>query len=605
MAKYLFTGIILLFSLAAAYLLPGCRKDRGPWTPEVVLVMKPDSGLTTQIFDIMVDIPNLPVGQDEFYVRWDFNGDSIWENSFSAYAKTTHRFYQKGLHPIRVEILTTDGQRLTLNRTIRVDQGYSAPHVSFVVDPPESNYLTEFTFDASATTDDEDAFSDLLFRWDFEGDGVWDTEPDSNPVVKHTYKKSGNFPVKLSVTDPTRRVATESRTLVVNLHDDFIRTDFNWSPAEATVVDTLLLDASATTHTIDPSRIFTYTWDVKSEVTYGPFPDAVFLHVFWKAGMQTVTLTATDQYGLSNSCTKEFYIIKENKPPRPEILVATHYGNITTNFFLSAWNSLDDVTAPSQMLIRWDFEGDGSWDTGWSYEKVIFHQFSQPGEYWIHMEAEDQGGERAVTKSKVVVSQYTVQTGYIQDRRDEHYYGTVKIGDQWWMSDNLDYRTNPKMNIAMLQICKGETKSGCDMYGSLYQGERSAVYAQAGYNICPDGWRIPSKEDWLKLGKQIPAAGGRDAMLVGGSLGFNVEYYAGFGSFVLVEDPKNPGSFVDTVYYFHGAGEEIKFLSTTTRPFFEENHCQFYMGLMKKFDGVDLLWGDLNGYFYARCVKNE
>ncbi len=605
MAKYLFFGIILLFSLASAYLLSGCRKDRGIWTPEVELVMKPDSGLTTQIFDIRVDIQNLPAGQDEFYVRWDLNGDSIWENSFSAYPKTTHRFYQKGVHPIRVEILTADGQRLILNRTIRVEQGYSGPHASFVVDPPESNYLTEFTFDASATADDEDAFSDLLFRWDFEGDGVWDTEQGSNPVVKHTYTKSGNFPVKLSVTDPTRRVTTESKTLVVNLHDDLIKPDFTWSPADATVIDTILLDASVTVHTTDPGRVFTYTWDIRSEVTYGPFPDPGFPHVFWTAGMQTVTLTATDQYGLSNSCTKELYIIKENKPPQPEILIATKYGNITTNFFLSAWPSLDDVTAPSEMLIRWDFESDGAWDTGWSYEKVIFHQFNQPGEYWIKMEAEDEGGERAVTKSKVLVSPYTYQTGYMQDRRDGQYYGTVKIGDQWWMSDNLDYRTNPKMNIAMLQNCYGESKGGCDVFGSLYQGERSVVYTQAGHNICPDGWRIPSKDDWLKLGKQIPAANGRDAMLVGGSLGFNVEYYAGFGTFAFEYDPYDPDRIVDTLYYYHKLGDEVKFLSTTTRRYFDEYQCQFYMGLMKKFDGVDLLWGDLNGYFYARCIKNE
>jgi len=316
------------------------------------------------------------------------------------------------------------------------------------------------------------------------------------------------------------------------------------------------------------------------------------------------TLTATDQFGLSNSITKEFYVIKENKPPSPKILVPTPLGNIATNFFLSAWPSTDDVTPPSQMLICWDFEGDGNWDTGWSYEKVLFHQFSEPGEYWLTMEAQDEGGEKATTKTRILVSPYAVQTGYIQDRRDGKYYGTVKIGDQWWMSDNLDYRTNPKMDIPMLQKCYDEANGMCDLYGALYQGERSVGYTEAGKNVCPDEWRLPAKEDWLKLGEQVPATGRLESMLVGGSLGFNA-HYTGSGSFAFMYHPIYPEVVIDTIYTFSGLYQEVKFLSLTTRAFFSEYQAQFYMGLIRNVDAVDLMWGNLNGYFYARCIKKD
>jgi PKD repeat protein len=295
MNKSLAIGFFKTLLIAVTLFLSGCHKDRSLWKPEAVLVMKPDSGLTTQTFDFRIDIPNLPSTQKEYYIRWDLNEDSVWDASFTALPVITHRFYQKGVHTARAEVLTKDGQRILLKKNIRIDQGYSAPHAAFKIDPPESNYLTEFTFDAGSTIDDEDAFSLLQFKWDFENDGSWDTESSSNPIAKHTYKKSGNYSVKLSVTDPTRRTATETKILIVNLHDSLIHPDFTWSSPDGTVKDTFLLDASATRHAIDSARVFTYTWDIDNEVTYGPYSDPKFSHMFWIAGMQKVTLTATDQ----------------------------------------------------------------------------------------------------------------------------------------------------------------------------------------------------------------------------------------------------------------------------------------------------------------------
>ena len=48
MAKALAFGLFLLFSLTVVILAPACRKEHQNWKPEVVLVMKPDSGLTSK-----------------------------------------------------------------------------------------------------------------------------------------------------------------------------------------------------------------------------------------------------------------------------------------------------------------------------------------------------------------------------------------------------------------------------------------------------------------------------------------------------------------------------------------------------------------------------
>ena len=597
------TGLLTL--LVILMVSHSCIKEKEVWDPEVRLVIAPDSGLTTQVFDFGLEVLNLPSSHQSLFVRWDLNGDSLWDVPYSAEQVIKHRFYQAGIHHVRVELLTEDGQTRLITRDIRVEQGYSAPHVELTIEPPIGHYRTEFTFDASQTFDDEDPFESLEFRWDFENDGVWDTDWGHEPMVSHRYPSAGDYTVRVSVVDPTRRTASLTSAVEVNRHDPLILADFSWTPDEATVKDTFLLDASATRHSMDSIRTYRYTWDIKNEQRYGPFDDPRFEHVFWFFGPQEITLTATDQYGLSNSITKGFYVIKENKPPVAGIQLATQYGNIQTNFYISAWPSRDDVTMPSELLVRWDFEGDGIWDTGWSTEKLVFHQYSTPGTYWVTLEAEDEGGERATTREKLHVSSSTAPTGYILDARDGHYYGTVKIGHQWWMSDNLDYRTPWKIieYIPMVQKCYDEEVGNCDRYGSLYQGDRTISYDEAGHQICPTGWRLPAKADWETMASYAPSGEGSDAFMIGGSLGFNAQL-TGYGYYAYLIS-ENPPIIYDTIWSYYGVNQEVKFFSATRRPHMPTEQAQFHFGLVAGHPDPILSWSNHRYYYYIRCVKDE
>jgi len=85
------------------------------------------------------------------------------------------------------------------------------------------------------------------------------------------------------------------------------------------------------------------------------------------------------------------------------------------------------------------------------------------------------------------------------DPRDGQVYPVVQIGDQCWFAKNLNYNTGNSW-------CYDDDPANCDTYGRLYD-------LQTALTACPDGWHLPSDEEWMQL---IDFLGGFD--LAGGKM---------------------------------------------------------------------------------------
>ncbi len=79
--------------------------------------------------------------------------------------------------------------------------GNTPPAPEFTWSPGSPDADDEIAFDAGATTDAQDALGQLFFRWDWEGDGSFDTEFRTSPTATHQFGIAGSKNVTLQVRD--------------------------------------------------------------------------------------------------------------------------------------------------------------------------------------------------------------------------------------------------------------------------------------------------------------------------------------------------------------------------------------------------------------------
>lgn len=131
-----------------------------------------------------------------------------------------------------------------------------------------------------------------------------------------------------------------------------------------------------------------------------------------------------------------------------------------------------------------------------------------------------------ISKCSILIFMFAVlsvaapQKGSMTDSRDGKKYKTVNVGNQVWMAENLNFET-------IGSRCYDEIAANCNKYGRLYTWasamDSAAKYSEDGagcgkgsgcevtfpvQGICPDGWHLPSKEEFEKM---IAFVGGKEA----------------------------------------------------------------------------------------------
>jgi len=205
-------------------------------------------------------------------------------------------------------------------------------------------------------------------------------------------------------------------------------------------------------------------------------------------GTYTIKVLVNDMAGLLNNKTWDVIVNNSgsNTPPTALFTVSPSSGTTSTNFAFDASGCTDNETPASQLQVRWDFDGNGSWDTNWDTDKTQNHQYSSESTYQAKVEVKDaEGLTDTYTKSITVSNGGGGTTGTFTDPRDGQTYATIEIGNQTWFAENLNYETSNSWWY-------DNSSANGDVYGRLYTWE-------AALSACPSGWHLPSDEEWKTL----------------------------------------------------------------------------------------------------------
>jgi PKD repeat protein len=160
------------------------------------------------------------------------------------------------------------------------------------------------------------------YQWDFENDGVYDTDWLENLLITSKYSKPGNYTIRLQVEDDDGAITTSDphSIQIIQLEPPLqLPIPQINGPYYGYTNENVEFSSQGS---YDPNgEIVNYTWDFgDSNKSYLENP----VHSYAKPGNYTVILTVTDNDNLSNSSTTKAVIIdREIKEPEERELPLT------------------------------------------------------------------------------------------------------------------------------------------------------------------------------------------------------------------------------------------------------------------------------------------
>lgn len=573
------TAIILLAGLS------GCRDNTDDLLPklEANYILTPDSGLTTTIFSFNVaEVMDLGDNDNPVFIRFDWDNDGEWDMMHSSLPEYEHRYFQPGLYHATMEVSRVSGDTDTVQRLIKVEQGYSPPQAILIVTPDSAHVLTEFTFDGSLTHDDEDSLETLLFRWDYNGDGNWDTEFQENSITKHMYQTEDSYTAVMEVKDTMDLIGRQETPVIVNLLNHLIKPRATVTCGFYTVEELFTFDASESYEEEKPESRLLFSWDIYDdniwEVQNSENP--VYTDFITKEGSIDVRLRVTAPDGLHMDTIFQVVVYSENTPPYANLTVGCRVGNPLTQFYFHSRKSWDRDESMMNLRIRWDLDDNGEWDTDLNDQMNVYHQYNEPGQYIVRMAIIDSGDKESVDVDTIMVFEGNHETSFIIDKRNvfDEYYGTVKIGDQWWMQENYNSEFTAAGNITVTKRCYKMDPDNCDRYGGLYSFSNMRLN-----DFCPKGWRVPNIKDFETLMENLEEDQ-IGSLLFGGSGEFHIQL----------------AGYIDHSGKFMGLGESTHFwardLTATGLP------IAWYFNPSREFNQRVFVGKSYESY--VRCIKN-
>ncbi len=325
-----------------------------------------------------------PDGQIQSYL-WNFGDGATFAGEVSI-----HTYSNPGNYTVTLTVIDNAGQVGTASVRLNVSpQGNDAPPIA-IFTWSQTSYAPghlDITFDGRFSYDPDG----YIVSWAYSfGDAGYENGPVSQ--VTHGYPSPGNYTAMLTVTDNAGlSSSTTANIVVIQRSDQPPIASFAFSAGNVTTGQTVYFYGGGS---YDPDGyVQTWSWSFGDGFTGFGVQTS---HAYTNPGTYTVTLTVTDNGGLSATASTVISV-RSDIPPVASFSFTPANPIVGQQVFFSA-----NASDPDGFIQQWNWSfGDGL--------SIIFassfvsHTYNAPGNYTVTLTVVDNGGQSANASMTVSV----------------------------------------------------------------------------------------------------------------------------------------------------------------------------------------------------------
>lgn len=284
--------------------------------PTAAFTADPTSGtIATQFaFDASAS-SDAQTPDNDLEVRWDWEGDYVWDTDWSVTKTFSHTFDQPGTYTVTVEVRDGVDLRDVATRTVTVVN--TSPTAQFSVLPTVGTVQTVFQFDASASSDNETSPTALEVRWDWENDSTWDMPYTTTRQFSHTYSVSNTYVIALEVRDSGGLTDTTTHSVTVQAAGHPPTATFTVDPTTGSTDTIFTFDASNCEDDTTPVEQLEVKWDWENDGEWNTewSTSKVITHTFTTSATHTIAMLARDNDELEDGAVRTVRVVSPEDQP--------------------------------------------------------------------------------------------------------------------------------------------------------------------------------------------------------------------------------------------------------------------------------------------------
>jgi flagellar hook assembly protein FlgD len=367
-------------------------------TPPEVSISPADGSLVTTTTTPLIEIVYSDNGSGVDTSTFTANIDGYPYTSLFAITDTKASYVTAlggGQHTINVTIKDKAGNLAQASSKFTISVFKSLPEVTPLTGPAPltATFITKAIYTDGAI---------LRYRWDFQGDGIFDTNDPGARNFTRTFSQKGTFNALLEVTNDKDQIATATVPFTVTGNPPVASASV--SPSNGPVPLAVTFNGSGTDK---DGTIVKFEWDFEGDGVFD-FTSTTTgntSHTFNNVGTFNALFRVTDNEGLTETARVTTTAVRVGPPGSPTATITQPSTNLTINAPLTvAFNGTGVDSDGTIIKYEWDFDGDGVFDFTSTTTAATSFKYESPGTFTAALRVTDDAGLTGVDTVDITVN---------------------------------------------------------------------------------------------------------------------------------------------------------------------------------------------------------